>query len=217
MQAIMESGFARLEQLFAPDYNTWMTCEKTYKFDECSIKMQAEDTLALILLAREAGRTNLLPVLLYIFTSEADWESLLEGVFYTSGTVKLSIADQITCVKGHTRLQEIGRGIEDILLREAFGGRPPCFTHHTCIAVCKHLTFEGRKKETFDYRMPFHWAEQWIDDVEQTPEKQRLCATCKEQLKSEIDAYLREEWEKLGETFGIADWTKDQISEVAVG
>ncbi|KAI0752300.1 hypothetical protein BC629DRAFT_1598637 [Irpex lacteus] len=152
VQHIVESGFARLEQAFSPDYDVWVGSDKTFcaDSDSCPIEMEAKDTIPLIILARDAKCTRLLPVMLYVCASEVDSTYLLNGVSYSSETFKLDIADQLNCVDARLQLQEIESATEQIFLRAAFDGPiAKCATRHTCIAVCKYLVLKAAKINVF--------------------------------------------------------------------
>ncbi len=122
MQHIRESGFARLEQTFPSDFDAWIGSKKVFCGSSCPIEVQPEDPVLYILLARDAERVQLLPVMLYVCASEVDSACLLEGVSYTSETLKLDVADQVACVNARRQLQEIEAGIAEIFLVMAFNG-----------------------------------------------------------------------------------------------
>ncbi len=208
MQHIVKSGFARLEEVFPSDYDLWRTTRKAFSEGESSaLEMQATDTVPLILLAREAQRTSLLPMLFYTCVSEADSSSVLEGVSHASETFRLDVADQITYANAHRKIREIETGTEEIFLRGAFDGlKSQCSTRQTCISVCRHMLEEGRKSNNFHDGLPFTAWDGWIDETDKTAGKQTMCLACKKHLKSEILEHARKQWDRLGEIFNVSDW-----------
>ncbi len=207
VQQIVESGFARLEQAFPSDFDAWISSDKTFYEATCPIEMKIEDTVAFVPLARDAKRIQSLPVMLYACTAEIDSACLLQGLSYSFETLKLDVADQLTCVDARRRLQGIEAGTTEIFLEMAFDGpAAQCTARQACIAECRYLILRALRNNVLDGRVFSGWDE-WIDDIEEIEGRQKLCSACKEHLKSQIRKHARTQWDKLGEIFNVPDWT----------
>lgn len=204
----MKSGFARVEQAFPSDFDTWCHSNKTYNEYSCPIEMEPEDVIPLIILARDAKWTKTLPVMLYVCTSKVDSIYLLEGVLYTSETYKLDIADQMACIDARRRLQKIEDGAKKIFIREAFDGpTSQCTTGQACTATYKRLVLKGEEDELLHDGQPLVMWDEWLYKTEDAIDEGELCADCRWNLQSELRSYFRKEWERLGEIFNVPDWT----------
>ena len=211
---IVGSGFARLEQVFAADYNDWRMFLKEQDIFhygvEHPVHMAVTDAVAVVCLARAAGHTRILPTALYVCAT-LDPQIILDGVGYESEfqVARLSKADQRTCFASHRKLRSIGLTFHEAFLKEVIdGSSPPCTTPEHCQAVYRRLVLEVEKlDEVFDVRC-FTW-NHWFDRLDHVDKPSR-CIQCSESLATTIQHRAEEAWAQLGDIFDIPEWVSQK-------
>ncbi|KAI0337039.1 hypothetical protein BDW22DRAFT_1488572 [Trametopsis cervina] len=207
---IINSGISRLEALYPSDYDNWTEWVHQEEPATGNVEIVCEDSVAVVEIARATGRTELLPVALYA-SLMVDWKDFLKGKEYGPDTVKLSAEDQILCLNAQDKLREISVRIGEILLGEALNGPGAhCQTRPECWKAYRELASTATRSSFTDIGC-FCSSVGFIQGLEAKQTKKR-CSKCVQYLTKKIEEREREEWQTLGDVFGIPDWPPELVA-----
>ncbi|KAI0342587.1 hypothetical protein BDW22DRAFT_1357020 [Trametopsis cervina] len=219
---MVDSGFSRLQAFYPSDYDYWTEWVHRGKPYGGSVGIECEDSIAVIEIARAAGRTDLLPVALYVCTL-IPWESFLEGIQYGPDIVQLSVEDQMLCLNALRDFRAMSARISDVFLTEALRGPGAhCRTQVDCRKAYRELALAATRSSQFADLDCFESSTRLIEKLEAVQARKRCkqgsgaskeavqarkrCSRCVRYLKEKIEERRREEWNTLGEVFNIPDW-----------
>ncbi|KAI0337040.1 hypothetical protein BDW22DRAFT_1364588 [Trametopsis cervina] len=202
---IVDSGISRLKTLYPSDYDNWTEWVHAAEPETGNVDIRCTDSIAVVEIARAAGCTELLPVALYSCVM-MPWENFLEGEKYGPDTVTLSVEDQKLCLKAQDSFRRMSARINDVLLSEGIHGpRSRCQTKPECRKVYRELGLAASRSNITFHVACFESSVRFIEDIEAKQKKKR-CSKCVQYLKKKIEEREREEWQTLGDVFGIPDW-----------
>ncbi|KAI0695379.1 hypothetical protein BC835DRAFT_952621 [Cytidiella melzeri] len=169
--------------------------------------MQPQDAVAVVSLARAAGRTQLLPVALHV-CSLLDTKHALYGVTIREKVVNLTKRDQKACLDSRIQTQQLeARIIHETLFKEVLKGPGGhCHTPDTCRLAYQKLALAVGGAEKFCDGTGPECLSGWVLGVESDLSTKR-CNECVQYLDRELNKRAEQRWNKLGKTYGIPDWS----------
>lgn len=194
MHRILDHALARLRSFFSDDASQWRDALRNHA--SRSIKVNAEDAIAAVKLARLTGTFSLLPTALYT-CSQLSSPTLLFGVFRddTSGTVeKLAEDDIVRCLDAREALTRLN-------LLSTFQVWNPRVSHMcmdtvNCLATFEHQTRAIREGSVVHQYTLSATIREVIGDV-------CLCVACEEMLRKRLERAQRRHWAELPHMFDL--------------